>query len=177
MVGFRAVPGPQFSYGLQAGHNGTASSVLSHKLEPGYGRREFSSFWAHESLSLTGETKPTGYLPFGRYWEVGCPLFHQLHRQPDHRSAGLAHQCSEVLGTPVHWLALLAHQSFLSSLARLTRFWSPPSPGPTGHQSGYWFTRLVLHQFTGCGAPVWLLVTPGWALDWPRLGLALTSLH
>ena len=45
------------------------------------------------------------------------------------------------------------------------------------YQSGYWFTRLVLHQFTGCGAPVWLLVTPGWALDWPRRGLALTSLH
>ena len=85
MVGFRAVPGPQFSYGLQAGHNGTASSVLSHKLEPG---ANFSSFWAHESLSLTGETKPTGYLPFGRYWEVGCPLFHQLHGQLDH---------------PLHW--------------------------------------------------------------------------
>ena len=32
MVGFRAVPGPQFSYGLQAGHNGTASSVLSESL-------------------------------------------------------------------------------------------------------------------------------------------------
>ena len=51
-------------------------------------KREISSFWAHESLSLTGETKPTGYLPIGRYWEVGCPLFHQLHRQPDH---------------PLHW--------------------------------------------------------------------------
>ena len=76
MVGFRAVPGPQFSYGLQAGHNGTASSVLSHKLEPG---ANFCSFRAHESLSLTGETKPTGNLPFGRLWEVFCPLFHQLH--------------------------------------------------------------------------------------------------
>ena len=123
----------------------------------------FSSFWAHESLSLTGETKPTGYLPFGRYGEVGCPLFHQL-------PTGLAHQCTEVLGTPVHWLAFLARQSFLSSLARLTRFWFPPAPGPTGHQSGYWFTRLVLHQFTGCGAPVWLLVHQ--AGLWTGLGAA-----
>ena len=54
----------------------------------------FSSFWAHESLSLTGETKPTGYLPFGRYWEAGCPLFHQLHRQPDH---------------PLHWSSPPVH--------------------------------------------------------------------
>ena len=63
MVGFRAVPGPQFSYGLQAGHNGTASSVLNHKLEPPHTRlshplirrKPFNIY-----LSLRGPTPKAG---------------------------------------------------------------------------------------------------------------------
>ena len=138
----------------------------------------FPSFWAHESLSLTGETKPTGHLPFGKVVGGRLPPIPPASLVAFTTcSTGLAHQCTEVLGTPVHWLAFFGPPVLLSSLARLTRFWFPPAPGPTGHQSGYWCTRLVLHQRTGMGAPVWRLVTPGWALDWPRRCLALRSLH
>ena len=60
MVGFGAVPGPQFSYGLQAGHNGTASSVLSHNLsqnglsQNGYGIREISPHAPKRSAQPVG---------------------------------------------------------------------------------------------------------------------------
>ena len=89
------------------------------------------------------------------------------------RSTGLAHQCTEVLGTPVHWLAFLAHQSFGA-------LW-PASPGSGFHQ------LLVLQATSlGTGTPGWYSTSPlvsdhqfgnpGWALDWPRRGLALRSL-
>ena len=73
----------------------------------------FSSFRAHESLSLTGETKPTGNLPLGKVVGGLLPPIPPASRVAfTTRSTGLAHQCTEVLGTPVHWLAFLAHQSF-----------------------------------------------------------------
>ena len=87
----------------------------SHKLEPKWLEpgANFSSFRAHESQSLTGETKPTGYLPFGKVVGGLVPPIPPASRVAfTTRSTGLAHQCTEVLGTPVHWLALLAHQSF-----------------------------------------------------------------
>eukprot|EP00439_Symbiodinium_sp_Y106_P061222 s6770_g9.t1 len=78
-------------------------------LAPG----ELLSFRAHQSQSLTGETKPTGDLPFGKVVGGLLPPIPPASRVAfTTRSIGLAHQCTEVLGTPVHWLAFLAHQSF-----------------------------------------------------------------
>ena len=94
--------------------NQPLSQNLSQWLEPKWLRgANFSSFRAHESQSLTGETKPTGYLPFGKVVGGLLPPIPPASRVAfTTRSTGLAHQCTEVLGTPVHWLAFLAHQSF-----------------------------------------------------------------
>ena len=131
MVGFRAVPGPQCSYGLQAGHNGTASSVLSHKLEPGV-LLFFLLGVRSRCLWLSGETELKSYnCTFSRARSAIQPT-HILAQEESEQGFPLA---GTNLTTPLTTVQFSGACSSLSAHSPGT----PVSGENWSHQSGiYW---------------------------------------